>query len=742
MSILTIQKAMMKRQLEAGIAVEMEHTSDPEEAKKIALDHLREDPLYYQKLAEAGLVDEPEAKNKLVVRMEKAARGPGLVAVKKRTKDGRMITYWTRPGEVNSEHSEPKQPEEPKKGNGKIGDSNKLDADGRIEYANEIMNGDEIEELRSKRQEWINRTYDGLKDRLHYRSEAKKYIPDLDEKTFDDVEELESMIPVDTPLWNTITSAQLGEKVDPLESLLIWSIILDKGPPKAVIGWRYGDIPDSGVSHNYRDDKDEKGVSFMQIKGGEENGGFAGLAHREDGTVINVCTGFLSPWTGSDDEPLLIRPKVFKDIGDIRKSQGLTLVLKALDTSKLVRKQVTVNRGGKTFQQMRWVKPGEAGGVEQEPKQSVESKNNKSNTGKVKKLDSTDLFDGSKIKPNIAKTVIDQREFEDLMRDFDVLASIPDKKDRQDYLDEDSSVYRKLKKSGITHINAYHVTSTNPEEFGDKINGSELTATGRSDGYTRDKAVYTFLDLSDLKFGLPGVMGTKNDDIKVVKLNIPLDRLSDAKWDGNFNVTYGTYSAIGIVGDIPSEYIDGYLPIKAEWNEEKENFYLLPSDPGKQDIPEIRKSIRLIIQKSLTWSGWKLQGRTKIHGMDISIENKKGSTRRGVDKDGHKWATKMHYDYGYCRGTVGVDKDHLDCYIGPDPESTKVFVIHQNDPVTGKYDEDKVMLGFSSATEAKNAYLKQYDRPGFFGSMDETDIDTFKAKVFSDEWKGRKVTFK
>jgi hypothetical protein len=50
-----------EKELEAGIAVEMEHTDDPKVAKRIALDHLAEDPEYYEKLAKAGLVDEPAA---------------------------------------------------------------------------------------------------------------------------------------------------------------------------------------------------------------------------------------------------------------------------------------------------------------------------------------------------------------------------------------------------------------------------------------------------------------------------------------------------------------------------------------------------------------------------------------------------------------------------------------------------------------------------------------------------------
>ena len=37
-------------ELKKGIEVEMEHTEDPEEAKKIAMDRIEEDPEYYSKL--------------------------------------------------------------------------------------------------------------------------------------------------------------------------------------------------------------------------------------------------------------------------------------------------------------------------------------------------------------------------------------------------------------------------------------------------------------------------------------------------------------------------------------------------------------------------------------------------------------------------------------------------------------------------------------------------------------------
>jgi hypothetical protein len=52
------------KELEVGKEVEMEHTTDEKEAERIALQHLAEDPDYYKKLRDAGLIDEPEALQK------------------------------------------------------------------------------------------------------------------------------------------------------------------------------------------------------------------------------------------------------------------------------------------------------------------------------------------------------------------------------------------------------------------------------------------------------------------------------------------------------------------------------------------------------------------------------------------------------------------------------------------------------------------------------------------------------
>lgn len=135
-------------------------------------------------------------------------------------------------------------------------------------------------------------------------------------------------------------------------------------------------------------------------------------------------------------------------------------------------------------------------------------------------------------------------------------------------------------------------------------------------------------------------------------------------------------------------------------------------------------------------AAYKLQGRMDFQGLNISIENRKGSVRRGVDKDGHEWQTKMKHAYGYIRLSDGVrrkgaDGDHVDCFIGPSRGSERVFVVHLNRADNGKFDEDKVFLGFDSKDEAKAAFDANYDKVGqrLYGGMTEMDMSAFKQRL-------------
>jgi hypothetical protein len=56
-----------------------------------------------------------------------------------------------------------------------------------------------------------------------------------------------------------------------------------------------------------------------------------------------------------------------------------------------------------------------------------------------------------------------------------------------------------------------------------------------------------------------------------------------------------------------------------------------------------------------------------------------------------------------------------------------------------EYDEDKVMLGFDTAEEAKAAYIKQYNDPRFFGDMKKLPMEEFKAKVMNKKNQGKMI---
>lgn len=101
-------------------------------------------------------------------------------------------------------------------------------------------------------------------------------------------------------------------------------------------------------------------------------------------------------------------------------------------------------------------------------------------------------------------------------------------------------------------------------------------------------------------------------------------------------------------------------------------------------------------------------GHVRIDGYDITIENPKGSVRSGVDKGGKSWSIVMNNDYGYIRGTEAVDGDHIDVFLSDAPGSGRVFVVDQKNE-DGTFDESKVMYGFNSMDEAREAYLSNYE---------------------------------
>ncbi|HFF3032057.1 TPA: PLxRFG domain-containing protein [Stenotrophomonas maltophilia] len=129
------------------------------------------------------------------------------------------------------------------------------------------------------------------------------------------------------------------------------------------------------------------------------------------------------------------------------------------------------------------------------------------------------------------------------------------------------------------------------------------------------------------------------------------------------------------------------------------------------------------------------KGHVRINGHDISIENPAGSQRDP------RWpALKNHY--GYFKGTVGKDKDHVDVFMtdrAEDP-ALPVYVVDQVNK-DGSFDEHKVIMGTASEQEARDTYLANYSKGWTgLGGIKEMSQEQFKAWVRDPKKTTRRVT--
>ncbi len=118
------------------------------------------------------------------------------------------------------------------------------------------------------------------------------------------------------------------------------------------------------------------------------------------------------------------------------------------------------------------------------------------------------------------------------------------------------------------------------------------------------------------------------------------------------------------------------------------------------------------------------KGHVRLNGLDISIENPAGSRRRP------EWPPLQNH-YGYFKGSVGADKDHVDVFMtdrASDPD-LPVFVVDQVNR-DGSFDEHKVVLGAADEADARATYLGNYEKGWTgLGAITQMTQDEFKAWV-------------
>ncbi len=151
------------------------------------------------------------------------------------------------------------------------------------------------------------------------------------------------------------------------------------------------------------------------------------------------------------------------------------------------------------------------------------------------------------------------------------------------------------------------------------------------------------------------------------------------------------------------------------------------AQPAEKALREIGLTDTCIQLGRVTTKDSPPAGRCLFQGLPVTVENERGSIRRWGDLDGEQTVMKHHY--GYLEEHLGADGEEVDCYLGPNEDAGWAYVIRQRDPSTGNYDEDKVMLGFDSEAEAKDAYMQQYNDPRFYGGMQAMTMAEFKSKL-------------
>ena len=199
-------------------------------------------------------------------------------------------------------------------------------------------------------------------------------------------------------------------------------------------------------------------------------------------------------------------------------------------------------------------------------------------------------------------------------------------------------------------------------------------------------------------------------------LDIVLEYKGDMKEYAMFNAINDTPIEIeGIHVDVnpiraeETGTLSDYMKKSRSFDEKKMREDAASAPSLEERIAEAEAEVNLSPTEAQKEAGNYRKGHVNVEGFDVTIEQPKGSIRRGKDADGNPWESKMNNTYGYIRGTEGVDGDHIDVFLSDTPEKGNVYVVDQYEP-DGTFDEHKVMYGFPDAEAARSAYLSNYEK--------------------------------
>lgn len=180
-----------------------------------------------------------------------------------------------------------------------------------------------------------------------------------------------------------------------------------------------------------------------------------------------------------------------------------------------------------------------------------------------------------------------------------------------------------------------------------------------------------------------------------------------------------------VVGTVHPHCQCQLIRVPAGWGFNEEG-QMVPGGELGEKYEEASDLALAMLQEGDLQKAFKLQGHLDFQGLPIAIENRKGTVRKWKAPNGESGQTKMHVGYGYIKRTNGIDEDEVDVFVGPDPRAEMVYIVEQQIPETGLYDETKCMIGFPNQKQAEQIYNEHYDRPDFMLYTTAMDMDQFK----------------
>lgn len=144
--------------------------------------------------------------------------------------------------------------------------------------------------------------------------------------------------------------------------------------------------------------------------------------------------------------------------------------------------------------------------------------------------------------------------------------------------------------------------------------------------------------------------------------------------------------------------------------------------------------------ESTIYEDREIKDHLEIDGIPINLEFLKGETEHGKNsKTGEEWSRKFYVHYGYIVGTEGADGDSVDVFVKPKLNTGKdVFVIHGLTPDGSAYDEDKIMVGFDNAEQARKIWsLHVHEPENMFGGVCRFSNEEFQ-KILTQLQRGHR----